>query len=414
MCDRQPRLRGLRVNPAREWGAGGGRRASRAAGRAGRARQSTTPGDRSCNGAQHFCQAPGRQPCRRGITGSARTSPDTTSAGAPPPGPQAGAPPPPSRHQPNLGGLGRVTRRAPSLPGVTPEATFSKAHHPATIAETRPPQARRRRAERRPRARAPGLRLRPVRAETAKVTRPAPRLPPRARRQAGPRPRGRGHRGAGPLCRELADWPPRGRQGRGRPPIGPQPEGRGCRQPRAAAAGPGAERARGRRGSAEVRAGPGRACVPAPGAAEQGLISAGSWRPVRARAPRPNSMAIVRRRLCSGGGHFLRAGLGGQETLRAEAQTPRPPQPGVSGDGHLRGGALGLGPGPGGAQPGARRGVVGAGPRGGRAGPGRRGAGRPARSGPGGRGRGRGSRRDILRSRGAPPRSPAGGQAPAG
>lgn len=48
----------------------------------------------------------------------------------------------------------------------------------------------------------------------------------------------------------------------------------------------------------------------------QGLISAGSWRPVSARAPQPNSMAIVRRPLCSGGGHFLqdRAGCGWQET----------------------------------------------------------------------------------------------------
>lgn len=64
-----------------------------------------------------------------------------------------------------------------------------------------------------------------------------------------------------------------------------------------------------------------------PWSPRSGLISAGSWWPVRARAPRPNSMAIVRRPLCSGGGHFLRgwAGAGRQETLRAEAQTPRPP-----------------------------------------------------------------------------------------
>lgn len=64
-----------------------------------------------------------------------------------------------------------------------------------------------------------------------------------------------------------------------------------------------------------------------PWSPRSGLISAGSWWPIRARAPRPNSMAIVRRPLCSGGGHFLRgwAGAGRQETLRAEAQTPRPP-----------------------------------------------------------------------------------------
>ena len=81
--------------------------------------------------------------------------------------------------------------------------------------------------------------------------------------------------------------------------------------------------------------------------ARSGLISAGSWWSVRARAPRPNSMAIVRRPLCSGGGHFLRgwAGAGRQETLRAEAQTPRPPWLGVRGDGHLPGATLGPGPG---------------------------------------------------------------------
>lgn len=54
-----------------------------------------------------------------------------------------------------------------------------------------------------------------------------------------------------------------------------------------------------------------------PRSPRSGLISAGSWWPVRARAPRPNSMAIVRRPLCSGGGDFLRgwAGAGRQETL---------------------------------------------------------------------------------------------------
>lgn len=84
-----------------------------------------------------------------------------------------------------------------------------------------------------------------------------------------------------------------------------------------------------------------------PWSPRSGLISAGSWWSVRARAPRPNSMAIVRRPLCSGGGHFLRgwAGAGRQETLRAEAQTPRPPWLGVRGDGHLPGATLGPGPG---------------------------------------------------------------------
>lgn len=45
--------------------------------------------------------------------------------------------------------------------------------------------------------------------------------------------------------------------------------------------------------------------------------------------------------------HFLRgwAGAGGQETLRAEAQIPRPPQLGVRGDGHLPWATLGSGPG---------------------------------------------------------------------
>lgn len=65
-------------------------------------------------------------------------------------------------------------------------------------------------------------------------------------------------------------------------------------------------------------------CRTGPGV--QGLISAGSWRPVPARAPQPNSMAIVRRPLCSGGGHFLqdRAGGGLQET-----RIRRPAWPGV-------------------------------------------------------------------------------------
>lgn len=55
-------------------------------------------------------------------------------------------------------------------------------------------------------------------------------------------------------------------------------------------------------------------------------------------------MAIVRRPLCSGGGHFLRgwAGAGGRKRS-AEAQTPRQPQPGVRGDGHSPG-APGVGP----------------------------------------------------------------------
>lgn len=107
-------------------------------------------------------------------------------------------------------------------------------------------------------------------------------------------------------------------------PIGPQPEGRGRRQPGAPGAGPGAHGAHvgpAARWPRQGRARPERASAPAPGAAEQGLISAGSWRPVRSRAPRPNSMAIVRRSLCSGGGHFLRgwAGARRQETLRAGA-----------------------------------------------------------------------------------------------
>lgn len=75
-------------------------------------------------------------------------------------------------------------------------------------------------------------------------------------------------------------------------------------------------RASGARGvPASRRARLSRVSAPAPGAAELGLISAGSWWPVRARAPRPNSMAIVRRPLCSGGGHFLRgpAGAGGRK-----------------------------------------------------------------------------------------------------
>jgi hypothetical protein len=58
----------------------------------------------------------------------------------------------------------------------------------------------------------------------------------------------------------------------------------------------------------------------------QGLISADSWRPVPARAPRPNSMAIVRRPLCSGGGHFLQGRAGGG---RQETKTRRPVRPGV-------------------------------------------------------------------------------------
>lgn len=65
-------------------------------------------------------------------------------------------------------------------------------------------------------------------------------------------------------------------------------------------------------------------CLTVPGA--QALISAGIWRPVPARAPQPNSMAIVRRPLCSGGGHFLQDREGGG---RQETEMRRPALPGV-------------------------------------------------------------------------------------
>lgn len=65
-------------------------------------------------------------------------------------------------------------------------------------------------------------------------------------------------------------------------------------------------------------------CRTRPGA--QALISAGIWRPVPARAPQPNSMAIVRRPLCSGGGHFLQDREGGG---RQETEMRRPALPGV-------------------------------------------------------------------------------------
>lgn len=76
-----------------------------------------------------------------------------------------------------------------------------------------------------------------------------------------------------------------------------------------------------------ARGGKGRAQVPChtgPGA--QALISTGIWRPVPARAPQPNSMAIVRRPLCSGGGHFLQDREGGG---RQETEMWRPALPGV-------------------------------------------------------------------------------------
>ncbi|XP_036094085.1 translation initiation factor IF-2-like [Rousettus aegyptiacus] len=94
------------------------------------------------------------------------------------------------------------------------------------------------------------------------------------------------------------------------------PIGRWLRAP-AAATGPALREP----AEAGPRAGPGRAWQSRPpprAAAELGLISAGSWRPVRARAPRPNSMAIVRRPLCSGGGHFLRGLAGASGRKRPE------------------------------------------------------------------------------------------------
>lgn len=118
---------------------------------------------------------------------------------------------------------------------------------------------------------------------------------------------------AGRLPARSRDWSESGAR---RLPIGPQPPTR--RPPRAL----GFWGLQWRRTVARgARASPCRT-----GSGVQGLISVGSWRPVPARAPQPNSMAIVRRPLCSGGGHFLqdRAGGGWQET-----KIRRPAWPGV-------------------------------------------------------------------------------------
>lgn len=111
----------------------------------------------------------------------------------------------------------------------------------------------------------------------------------RAGQGAGPEPFG----GAGTLPGEFPDWSPERPAGRAVSPLAPSPRG---------GVAPALSSCRGSRSRSSLRS---------------RLISAGSWWPVRARAPRPNSMAIVRRPLCSGGGHFLRgwAGAGGQETL---------------------------------------------------------------------------------------------------
>lgn len=115
---------------------------------------------------------------------------------------------------------------------------------------------------------------------------------------------------------EFLDWPPRGR--RASSPLAVSLRGGAAPAPRSSNGSPAGGCLGGR---AARRSRLSRASAPAPGAAELGLISAGSWRPVRARAPRPNSMAIVRRPLCSGGGHFLRgwAGAGGRKRSK-----PRP------------------------------------------------------------------------------------------
>lgn len=139
------------------------------------------------------------------------------------------------------------------------------------------------------------------------------RSPARARGAArGPEARRSGLRGG---ARLLGKAKGRGLSGSGRG-ARRHPIGRWLRAP-AAAAGPALREP----AEAGPRAGPGRAWQSRPpprAAAELGLISAGSWRPVRARAPRPNSMAIVRRPLCSGGGHFLRGLAGASGRKRPE------------------------------------------------------------------------------------------------
>lgn len=110
----------------------------------------------------------------------------------------------------------------------------------------------------------------------------------------------------GPEAERVTGWGPAARQGQGAGPLGERPRGAPTPHwPLAARSGRG-------HGPRAQGAGGGRA------AAELGLISAGSWRPVRARAPRPNSMAIVRRPLCSGGGHFLRGLAGASGRKRPE------------------------------------------------------------------------------------------------
>lgn len=119
-----------------------------------------------------------------------------------------------------------------------------------------------------------------------------------------PAPSARGR--PGPEAERVTGWGPAARQGQGAGPLGERPRGAPTPHwPLAARSGRG-------RGPRAQGAGGGRA------AAELGLISAGSWRPVRARAPRPNSMAIVRRPLCSGGGHFLRGLAGASGRKRPE------------------------------------------------------------------------------------------------
>lgn len=359
VCDRLPRLRGVRVNSGHP-GVGvlaGGRRGRRAP-------QGTTPSYCSPYAPQHVCHAPRGQPPSRDITVKDSDLPPRHSCWSCFTGATCQHRHPHSRPTDPTSGTLAESPRAPSLPGMATEATFSKAT--ATITETRPTQTRRRTRSEAPTC--PSSRTsaafggkeqtsRPLHS-VASLVRARARLA--ARRPALPGRGGGATSGAGPLRRGLPDWPPRCRQGRAGRPLARSRRGG------AAAAGRGAGRARGRRGDAEGRAGPSRASVPAPGAAEQGLISAGSWRPVRARAPRPNSMAIVRRPLCSGGGHFLRgrAGTGGQETLRAE---PRPrrrgrPSPGSEATATCPGAPWAWGRGPGRAQPSAQLGVAG-GPR---------------------------------------------------
>lgn len=142
---------------------------------------------------------------------------------------------------------------------------------------------------------------------------------PRVGSSLASRPRGGAGRGRSLRGRGRPGLTPVGRPFAGRGQVGEEPAGGGAPvgSPLAARLRAGAApAARSHLGSRS------------PWSPRSGLISAGSWWPVRARAPRPNSMAIVRRPLCSGGGHFLRgwAGAGGRK--RSELRPRRRGRPG--------------------------------------------------------------------------------------